>query len=145
MWTYNGELSFYNGLASMLAELMCQTNLTPLALKHVRDPSPSVFIGAVSIFTLTALCLHHVHKADRYQSVILIIGVACALLIACVRHLLLVDDISPLNVMRYLMLGVVISSSLSAIVHRWSGLGRSRDEVDQLWQNGPRGENLLEK
>lgn len=92
--------------------------------ESLQDPSPSIFIGALAIFTLAALYNHHINEANRYQNRYLLTGTMCALSFASIRHLLLEDAASLLELVQFLVVSAVVTSALSAIAHRWPASNR---------------------
>ena len=90
--------------------------------RSIDDPSPEIFIGALSAFTLAALFVHHFHRGDQYQDAVLA-GCVCVIAsISCVIHITLPGTTwsQMMYIRTYLPPTIIVGSLLSAILH---GLG----------------------
>ena len=95
--------------------------------RSLDDPSPGAFIGALSAFTLAALFVHHFHRGDRYQDVVLA-GCVCVIAsISSVIHITLPGTTwsKMMYIRTYLPSTIIVGSLLSAILHRLGILGQA--------------------
>lgn len=96
--------------------------------RSLQDPSPSIFVGALAVFTLAALHSHHLNEANRFHNRFLLTGALCALSFASTRHLLLEHGATWVNLAQTLVVGIAVASGLSFIAHRCNPLIKSRHE-----------------
>ena len=99
------------------------------SLRTLQDPSPPVFVGAVSIFALTALSINHIHRNVPNRNLTMIAALCCGLLGAFTRHILYADGLLLLSTFRYLVVGVVSATLFNMVMHIWHELSsRTKEE-----------------
>ena len=109
--------------------------------RSIDDPSPGVFIGALSAFTLAALFVHHFHRGNRYQDAVLAGCVCVVASVSCVLNIAMPGTTwSKTMYMRtYLPPTIIFGSPLSAIMHRLGLLGHANRANEPY--HGKRKEN----
>jgi len=111
-----------------------QDHASALASSFLYDPSPDIFVGALSIFAFVGLCIHSHHTQDQYQNHILIAGAICAAVLSSVIYMMF-DEISWYRAIQsHLASSVMIALSLSVVVHRPWGLAIPGTTEQPYWQ-----------
>ena len=100
------------------------------SLRTLQDPSPPVFVGAVSIFALTALSINHIHRNVTNHNLTMIVTLCCGLLGAFIRHLLHADGLLLLGTFRYLVVCVVSATLFNTVMHIWHELSSRTTEEE---------------
>ena len=84
-----------------------------------KDPPPTVFTLALSLFALSLLYTHHLHRHHRFQNHFLTIGMYVGVMVSSIRTLLIPAHSLVTELQAFVPWTIVIASAASAMVH-WS-------------------------
>lgn len=121
------------GEARSLSQKSCVTIkhvLVPIVTRAVRDPSPFAFIAALSLYTILALVMCHLHRRHRFQNHFLIVGACLGVMISSTRSLLLPSKGLVGEMQSILPWTVFLASLSSAVAHSYMGPEMLIDEGD---------------
>ena len=83
----------------------------------LRDPQPTVFVGAMILFTLVELWLHSFHQHNKYHNRCLVIGVMLGVIAAIIRQSRHINETLDRSLRLFLPPAIVMSSLISVIGH----------------------------